>query len=143
MRAIFTFAVITATISLSSYAESRIDPYREVDSRETNARCLRAFMNEPKSSSDVYDEGFCEGIAHGAVTALGVMVEEFHIIESKRKTKSKEVQCLEKELRNMGRNPRIALTDALSFDRGKDDAIPMMAAYSAMKNRLSRLCGLK
>ena len=124
-------------MSISSYAENRIDPYEKSEPFRTHALCLHAFMDEPRTPAEGYLEGLCEGIAFGAVTALGVLVRELQSIE---RTPSMYVQCLDSQLIKMGSNPRIALMEAMDKDRSQTAAIPMNAVYTAMKNRLIRLC---
>lgn len=128
-------AAMVATISLPADARKYIEPYEITDSFELHAKCMKAFMTKSETAAQGYSEGFCEGIAMGAVTAWGLTVRD----AMRKDPRSKLSQCLDSELRKFGSDPRRALMESID-DGGKEAATPEWVVYKAMGNRLFRLC---
>lgn len=118
----------------------RLDPGEENYSWHIATLCSLAFTTEKKEEkvNTAYNEGFCEGIALGALQV--VLTDVLAYEKASGASNPKHVECLHSKLQLSFRDHRKTLQDAFKAYPEVSFGLPTINAYRAINMQIKQSC---
>lgn len=131
---------VSASIAMSAHALSRISSDVESPAGYLNVACSLAFKAKPKGEEEhrYFNEGFCEGIALGALQANLSQVMAYE--RGAKAPNQSYIKCINTHLSLMFENPRQALIAALDRQPPDTREVPSINAFQAINQQIKHSC---